>query len=160
MSNDEIGDTIEVIKSLEDSGLLLKGVTKTVQNKVKEQKGGFISMLLETLGVSLLGNLLTGKRIYKAGKGKGINRAGEGVLRAFYGNKMDFYFFTHPLTNFEMQKYYHNQPKFNGVYSRDNLPKIKDGVYIINLDKYSDIGTHWLLFMCKIRMLLIFILLL
>ena len=117
-------------------------------------------MLLETLGVSLLGNLLTGKRIYKAGKGKGINRAGEGVLRAFYGNKMDFYFFTHPLTNFEMQKYYHNQTKFNGVYSRDNLPKIKDGVYIINLDKYSDIGTHWLLFMCKIRMLLIFILLL
>ena len=90
MSNDEIGDTIEVIKSLEDSGLLLKGVTKTVQNKVKEQKGGFISMLLETLGVSLLGNFLTGKRIYKAGKGKGINRAGEGVLRAFYGNKMDF----------------------------------------------------------------------
>ena len=59
-----------------------------------------------------------------------------------------------------MQKYYHNQPKFNGVYSRDNLPKIKDGVYIINLDKYSDIGTNWLLFMCKIRMLLIFILLL
>ena len=59
-----------------------------------------------------------------------------------------------------MQKYYHNQPKFNGVYSRDNLPKIKDGVYIINLDKYSDIGTHWLLCMCKIRMLLIFILLL
>ena len=90
MSNDEIGDTIEVVKSLEDSSLLLKGVTKTVQNKVKEQKGGFISMLLETLGVSLLGNLLTGKRIYKAGKGKGIHRAGEGVLRAFYGNKMDF----------------------------------------------------------------------
>ena len=80
MSNDEIGDTIEVVKSLEDSGLLLKGVTKTVQNKVKEQKGGFISMLLETLGVSLLGNRLTGKRIYKAGKGKGKNRAGEGVL--------------------------------------------------------------------------------
>ena len=90
MSNDEIGNTNEVVKSLEDSGLLLKGDTKTVQNKVKEQKGGFISMLLETLGVSLLGNLLTGKRIYKAGKGKGINRAGEGVLRAFYGNKMDF----------------------------------------------------------------------
>ena len=90
MSNDEIGNTIEVVKSLEDSGLLLKGDTKTAQNKVKEQKGGFISMLLETLGVSLLGNLLTGKRIYKAGKGKGINRAGEGVLRAFYGNKMDF----------------------------------------------------------------------
>ena len=50
----------------------------------------------------------------------------------------------HPLTNFEIQKYYKNEPKFNGVYSRDNLPnKIKDGAYIINLDEYSDIGTHW-----------------
>ena len=49
----------------------------------------------------------------------------------------------HPLTNFEIQKYYQNEPRFNGVYSRDNLPKIKDGAYIINLDEYSDIGTHW-----------------
>ena len=49
----------------------------------------------------------------------------------------------HPLTNFEVQKYYQNKPRFNGVYSRDNLPKIKDGAYIINLDEYSDIGTHW-----------------
>ena len=49
----------------------------------------------------------------------------------------------HPLTNLEIQKYYKNQPRFNGVYSRDNLPKIKDGAYIINLDEYSDIGTHW-----------------
>ena len=50
----------------------------------------------------------------------------------------------HPLTNFEIQKYYQNESKFNGVYSRDNLPdKIKDGAHIINLDGYSDIGTHW-----------------
>ena len=50
----------------------------------------------------------------------------------------------HPLTNFEIQKYYKNESKFNGVYSRDNLQqKIKDGAYIINLDEYSDIGTHW-----------------
>ena len=49
----------------------------------------------------------------------------------------------YPLTNFEIQKYYQNEPKFNGVFSRDNLPnKIKDGAYIINLDEYSDIGTH------------------
>ena len=49
----------------------------------------------------------------------------------------------HPLTNFEIQKYYQNEPRFNGVYSRDNLPnKIKDGTNIINLDEYSDIGTH------------------
>ena len=49
----------------------------------------------------------------------------------------------HPLTNFEIQKYYKNEPRFNGVYSRDNLPKIKDGAYVINLDEYSDTGTHW-----------------
>ena len=49
----------------------------------------------------------------------------------------------HPLTNFEIQKYYQNEPRFNGVYSRDNLPKIKDGAYVINLDEYSDIGTQW-----------------
>ena len=49
----------------------------------------------------------------------------------------------HPLTNFEIQKYYQNEPRFNGVYSRDNLPEIKDGAYVINLDEYSDIGTHW-----------------
>ena len=88
--NDEIEDIIKIVKSLEDSGLLLKGVTETVQNEVKEQKGGFLSMLLGTLGASLLGNLLTGRGIYRAGKGKGINRAGEGIVRASPGNKMDF----------------------------------------------------------------------
>ena len=51
----------------------------------------------------------------------------------------------HPLRNFEMQMYYQNEPRFTGVYSRDNLPdKIKDGAYVINLDEYLDIGTHWI----------------
>ena len=48
-----------------------------------------------------------------------------------------------PLTNFEIQKKYQNGTRFNGVYSRDNLPKIKDGAYLVNLDEYSDLGTHW-----------------
>ena len=78
ISNDEMKDIIGIIKSLEDSGLLLKGVSETIQNEAKEQKGGFLSMLLGTLGASLLGNILDGK---------GINRAGEGVIRAGYGNK-------------------------------------------------------------------------
>ena len=65
----------------------------------------------------------------------------------------------HPLTNFEMQKYYQNEPTFNGVYSRDNLTKIKDGAYRINLDEYSDIGTIGLLCMFIIIMLLILIVL-
>ena len=56
----------------------------------------------------------------------------------------------HPLTNFEIQKYYENEPRFNGFYSRDNLPKkIKDGAYVINLDEYADVGTHWISLFCK-----------
>ena len=51
----------------------------------------------------------------------------------------------HPLTNFEIQAYYQNEPRFNGIYSRDNSPdKIKDGAYVVNLDEYSDIGAHWI----------------
>ena len=95
ISNDKIEDIIKIVKSLEDSGLSLKGVTETVQNEVKEHKGGFFSMLLGTLGASLLSNLLIDKGVYRAskGRGKGINRAGEGVARAGYrssSNKMDF----------------------------------------------------------------------
>ena len=56
----------------------------------------------------------------------------------------------HPLTTFEIQKYYENEPRFIGVFSRDNLPKkIKDGAYVINLDEYADTGTHWIALFCK-----------
>ena len=88
-----MGDIIKIVKSLQDSGLLLKGVTETVQNEVKEQKRGFLSLLLGTLGASLLGNLLTGKGIYRAAKGKdkGIVRAGYGCpLSSASRNKLDF----------------------------------------------------------------------
>ena len=103
-------------------------------------------MLLGMLGVSLLGNLLTGKGIYRAGKSKG-----EGIARVFYGrpsssalrnNKNGFLLPPHSLTNFEIQKYSQNEPRLNGVYSRYNLPKIKYGAYKINLHEYSDIETH------------------
>ena len=69
---------IEIVKSLEDSGLLLKRVSETIQNEAKEQKGGYLSMLLGTLGASLFGNILAGK---------GMNRAGERIVRVGYGNK-------------------------------------------------------------------------
>ena len=99
ISNDEIYDIINIIKPLEDSGLVIEGVTETVQNEVKEQKGWFLSMLLGTLGANLLRNLLTGKGKYRAEKGKGavatsqgrgINRTREGIVKAGYGTKMDF----------------------------------------------------------------------
>ena len=50
----------------------------------------------------------------------------------------------HPLSNFEIQKYYYNELKFNGVYSRENLPKIKNGPYVVNFDEYESVGTHWI----------------
>ena len=98
ISNDETEDIIKIVKSLEDFSLLLKGVTEAVQNEVKEQKGGFLSMLLRILGPNLLGNLLTGKGAIAKSQGRGTNRAGEGIVRAGYGrpsssalqNKMDF----------------------------------------------------------------------
>ena len=63
---------------------------------------------------------------------------------------MGFLMLPHPLTNFEIQKYYKNEPRFNGVFSRNNLPKkIKDGAYVINLDEYADVGTHWVLLFCS-----------
>ena len=54
----------------------------------------------------------------------------------------------HPFTNFEIQKYYQNEPRFNDVFSRDNLPRTKDGTYVINCDEYSDIGTNWVCYVC------------
>ena len=55
----------------------------------------------------------------------------------------------HPLTNFEIQKNHQNEPRFDGVYSRDNLQKIKDGAYLVNLDEYSNIGTQWVVLYAK-----------
>ena len=76
--NDEIKDIIEIVTSLEDSSLLLKGVSKTIENESKEQKEELLSMLLGTSGARLLGNILARK---------GVNRAEEGIVRAGYGNK-------------------------------------------------------------------------
>ena len=75
------------LQALEDSNILLKGVTETIKNETKEQKGGFLSMLLGTLGASLLGNLLAGKGIVRAGSG---NKKGKRIVRAGYGNEWDF----------------------------------------------------------------------
>ena len=92
--------------------------------------------MLGTVGESLLGNLLAGKGIY---------RYGQGHLRAREGIRKKALMPPHPLRNIEIINYYKNEPRFNSVYSRDNLPKaIKNGAYVINLDEYADIGTHWI----------------
>ena len=74
ISNEEMNDIMKIVEALEDSNIFLKGVTKTIKNETKEQKGGFLSMILGTVGASLLGDLLAGK----------------GILRAGYVNEMDF----------------------------------------------------------------------
>ena len=82
-----MNDIVKIVQALEDSNVLLKGVTKTIENETKEQKGRFLSMLLGTLGATLLGNLLSGKGIVRAGSG---NNKGKGIVRAGSGKQLDF----------------------------------------------------------------------
>ena len=148
IEQEDMNDIMKIIEALENSGILLKGVSKTSENETKKQRGGFLSMFLGTLGASLSGNLLTG--------GKGIMRAGDGIVRAGSGSvatkpkaigvkkKLNLLLPFHPLTNIEISEYYKNEPRFNGVYSRSNLPnKIKKRAYVINLDEYENTGTYW-----------------
>ena len=82
ISNDEMNNILKMVKSLEDSNVLLKGVSETIEHEAKEQRGGFLSMLFGTLGASLLGDTLL-----KGFSGKGVIRAGEGTIRAGYGSE-------------------------------------------------------------------------
>ena len=79
-----MNDVMKIVQALGDSNILLKGITKTIKNVTKERKGGFLSMLLGTLGTSLLGNLLSGKGIVRASSG---NKKREGIVRGGSGNK-------------------------------------------------------------------------
>ena len=78
---------MKIVQALEDSNILLEGVTKTIKNETKEPKERFLSMLLGTVGASLLGNILAGKGLVRAGSG---NKNGKGIVRAGYGKEWDF----------------------------------------------------------------------
>ena len=157
IEQEDMKDIMKIIKALENAGILLKGVSKTTKKETKEQRGEFLSMLLGTLRASLLGNLLSGgKGIMRAGersvasttKGDGIVRSGEGSGSKKKTPNLLLPF--HPLTNIEISEYYKNEPRFNGVYSKNNLPKaIKKGAYVINLDEYENTGTHWVALFVK-----------
>ena len=82
-----MNDIMKIVQAFEDSNILLKGIIKAIKNKTKKQKGGFLSMLLGTLGASLLGSLLSGKRIVRVGS---ANKKGKGTVRAGYGREWDF----------------------------------------------------------------------
>ena len=148
IEEEDMNDIMKIIEPLENSAILLKGVTKTIVNETKEQRGEFLSMLPGTLEASLLGNLLTGKGIMRAdngivhaGSGSIASGAkGDGSKKKILNSLLPF----DPLTNIEISEYYKNEPKFCGVYSRNNLPnKIKKGAYVINFDEYENTGTHW-----------------
>ena len=117
IEQEDMNDIIKIIEALENSGILLKGVSKTIENETKEQRRGFLSMLLGTLGASLLGNLLTG--------GKGMTRAGEGSVARELNPPppLNSLLHFHPLTNIEINEYYIYEPRFNGVYSRNIYQK-------------------------------------
>ena len=144
-------DMNDIMKIIENSGILLKGISKKIENETKEQRGGLLGMLLGTLGASLLGNLLIG--------GKGMMIAGDGIVRAGERSKkkLNLLLPFHPLTNIEISEYYASEPRFNGVYSRNNLPnKIKKGTDVINLNDYENIGTHWISLFVKANKVIYF----
>ena len=114
-------DITKIVKSREESELLIKGISETIKNEVKEQKGGFLPVLLVTLAASMLGRALIGR---------GVIIAGEDTIRA------DETFWCRPSfkQTLKYKKYYQHEPKFNSVYVKNNLSKIKDGANIIYLN--------------------------
>ena len=111
-----------LVKSFEESGLLIKAVSETIKNKAKEKKGGFLRMLLGTVGVRLLGNQL--------------EQVKTKIEQARIFNASSFH-------KFWNTKVLSNEPKFKGVYSRNNLPKMKDEAYVINYDEFKSMESHW-----------------
>ena len=114
ISNEEMNDIMKIIKSLEESGLLIKVVSESINNEAKEQKGGFLKMLLGTLAASLLGNLFTGK---------GSIATSQCQLEQVIALLEQIRIFN---ATSSFNKFW-NRKILNGVYSRNNLPKIKDG---------------------------------
>ena len=106
-----MNDIMKIINSFEESRFLIKNVSKKFENEGKEQKGGFLGVLLDILGAIWLGNFL---------KSKGRIRAGRGTIKAG-----QYFWCSDPLSNFDIQKCYQNELNFFCVYSRNNLPKAR-----------------------------------
>ena len=130
ISNEDINDIIKTIKPLKDSTVLIGGVTETVKDVIKKQEGGFLGALLAPLAASLVQpviysvvKVISRKRIYE----------------------WKFLVPLHPLNNIKIINYFKYEPRFNGEFSRNNLPKIKNGAYVINLNDENIKGTHWVL---------------
>ena len=121
ISNEEMNDIMKMVQALVVSNILLKEVTKTIKNETKKQKIVFLSTLQGTLGASLLGNLLAGKVIVRAGSVK--KKRERNCENWHWKKRLGFLMLPHLLTNFEIQNYYQNETRFNGIFSRNNLLK-------------------------------------
>ena len=117
-STDRMNDIIRILKSLENLGALIVGVSEPAKHDIKKQETGFLGMLLNTLGAST------------AGRG--------------YNDMDDLDKLFHHLSNVEINMYFNYKTRFNSVFSRDKLPRIKDGAYVKNLDDKESKGTHWI----------------
>ena len=130
ISNEDMNYIIKIIKLLEDLGVLIDGVTEKVKHEIKKQKDGFLGALLVPLAASLaqpvISSVITGI------SGRRVKRAGRGHMVTL-----------HTLNNIEITNYFNDEPRFNGIFSRNKLPGIKDGAYVINLDDKKSKGTHW-----------------
>ena len=116
---------------------MIKDVKETIKREAKEQKEGFLSMLLITLEASFLENLWIGKGVTAASEeaiGNKLWAQSQHTWTNYNWSRPVFLMWLNPSTNFEIQKYCQNEPKFNGVCSRNNLTKIKSGTYVVNLD--------------------------
>ena len=133
ISNKEMNDVMKIVKWLNELGLLIKGASKTIENEAKEQSG-YLSILLATVVTSLLENILVGKTKIPEQR---VIRAGEGTIRA--GQDFKCRLILESIWNTTILS---KNPKFNGIYSRNYLLKIKDGAYVINLVEYNLVGTN------------------
>ena len=127
---------MKIVEALEDSNILLKGVTKTIKSETKEQKKRILKHVVGYFRSYSVRKFIKRKKNCKS---------------CFWKQKRTgFLIPSHPLTNFEIQKYYQNKPRFNGFFPRDSLPKkIKDRTYVINIEEYADVGTHWIALFCN-----------
>ena len=128
--NEDMNDIIKIIKSLENSGVLIGRVTETVNHEIKKQESGFVGALLEPLAASIVQPVISSVA-------KGIS--GEEQEDDIWINILVL---LRPLNSIEITTYFNYEPRFNGIFSKNNLPKIKDGVYVINFYDQKSKETH------------------
>ena len=121
ISNEDMNDIIKIIKSFEDSGVFIDGVTVTVKHEIKEEETPLAASLVQSV----------------------ISSVVEGLEEQKKDMWIKILVPLHPLNNIEITNYFNYEPRFNGVFSRKSLPRIKDAAHAINLDDKKSKGTHW-----------------